>query len=190
MTGDPNDILPDRVEGADGLLLREWRAQDAEELAAAVKESRDHLRPWMPWADEPIDLAGRRAQIAAWQKQRRDGGDALYGIFVDGRVAGGCGLHRRIGPAGLEIGYWVRAGCTRRRVATRAVGLLTGAAFALPAITHVEIHHDRANVASAGIPRALGYAWLGERPDRIEAPGEEGVEVRWRMTRDAWAGGV
>jgi hypothetical protein len=34
--------------------------------------------------------------------------------------------------------------------------MLTNAAFTVPEITQVEIHHDKANVASAGVPRSLG----------------------------------
>ncbi len=180
-------ILPDRIEGPDGLLLRTWRDEDAEALEAAVEESREHLRPWMPWANEPSDVASRVAMFRRWEEGRLAGGDVVLGIFLHDQIAGGAGLHRRLGRHGLEIGYWVHAGFTRRRLATRASGLLTDASFTFPEITHVEIHHDRANLASAGVPRTLGYERLGEAPNGKEAPAEEGVEVRWRMTREAWA---
>ncbi len=62
--------------------------------------------------------------------------------------------------------------------------MLTDVAFAVPGITRVEIHHDRANEASAGIPRTLGYHLIGQVPDEPQAPGEIGVESRWRITRE------
>ena len=65
--------------------------------------------------------------------------------------------------------------------------MLTDAAFALPGITRVEIHRDRANEASAGIPRTLGYHLIGQVPDEPQAPGEIGVECRWRITPEQWA---
>ena len=40
----------------------------------------------------------------------------------------------------------------RQGLATSAICLLTDSAFALVGISHLEIHHDKANVASAGIP--------------------------------------
>ncbi len=183
--------LPERLEDSGGLVLRRWVPADAEALGRAVAESADHLRPWMAWiAEEPMRVAGRRARIIEWENAWRTGGDVLLGVFCDGLIAGGCGLHRRLGPAGLEIGYWIHPAFLRRGLATRAARLLTDAAFAVPGIDRVEIHHDKANLASAGVPRKLGFRWLGEGPDPDEphAPAEIGLECRWGMDRDAWFG--
>ena len=66
-------------------------------------------------------------------------------------LAGGAGLMARIGPGGLEIGYWVHAGHVRRGLATAATSALIAEAFTLPGITRVEIRHDELNTASGGI---------------------------------------
>jgi RimJ/RimL family protein N-acetyltransferase len=50
----------------------------------------------------------------------------------------------------------------------------------------VEIHHDKANVASAGVPRRLGYTYVSEQPDEPTAPGEIGIDCTWRVTRSDW----
>ena len=179
--------LPERGEGH-GLLLRRWTVQDAEILADALEPSLGHLRPWLIWtAEEPLALAQRRERIAAWEQSWREGGDVLMGAFLDGQVIGAGGLHRRIGPAGLEIGYWVRAGFLRRGLATRIASVLTTLGLSVPGITHVEIHHDRANVASAGVPPKVGYTLVAEEADEPQTPSEEGVEWRWRMEGAAWA---
>lgn len=174
--------------GPDGLLLRRWTPADADVLGQAVLESSDHLRPWMPWvAGEPLSVDQRRAMLAGWEREWSQGGDAVLGILADGCVAGSCGLHRRIGPGGVEIGYWVHPAFTRRGLATTAARLLTEAAFSLPAIDRVEIHHDRANAASAGIPRKLGFELIDEIPALEQsAPAEIGIDCRWRMTREGW----
>lgn len=175
--------LPERF-GDGEVQLRRWRAEDAETLHRLVGESVEHLRPWMGWvADEPLSLEERLRMLTQWEHTWRTGGDVLLGIFRGGVAAGGCGLHRRIGPHGLEIGYWVHPEHLRRGVATAAAGLLADAALALPDIERVEIHHDKANVASAGVPRALGFAFVDERPDQPEAPAEVGIECRWRRER-------
>lgn len=156
--------------------------QDAAALADAVGASLEHLRPWMPWATP-------EAATAAFQENRLRGqqwGPEEYGYLMvdaDDRIVGGCGLHRRIGPGGIEIGYWVDAGHVRRGYATAAAAALTAAAFALSGIERVEIHCDEANVASAGVPRRLRY-----RLDRIDdhpvgAPGETGRQMVWVTTR-------
>jgi RimJ/RimL family protein N-acetyltransferase len=168
---------------AAALVVRRIEVADAPLVHAAVMESLDHLRPWMPWvAQEPLTLAQRRTLIASWQARWGDG-DRMCGMFAGGEVVGGCGLHRRIGPGGLEIGYWVRAGRTGRGYATEAAGRLTAMAFADPDVTHVEIHHDVTNVASGRIPAKLGFDLVGTRERAPAAPAETGSEHIWRLDR-------
>ncbi|WP_249021154.1 GNAT family N-acetyltransferase [Conexibacter sp. S30A1] len=178
---------PEYLTGDSGLVLRRWVIDDAPRLAQAVGDSVEHLRPWMPWAaQEPLALAERRLNIATWEHDWRAGGDLVMGVFVDGAVAGGCGLHHRIGPDGLEIGYWIHPAFLRQGIATAAARLLTNAAFHRPEITRVEIHHDKANLASAGVPRKLGFQLIGEMPDEPQAPGEVGISCEWQITRADW----
>jgi ribosomal-protein-serine acetyltransferase len=182
-----NDSLPERLAGRDGLLLRRWLPEDAQALASAVAESSEHLRPWMAWiADEPLTIEQRRSMLIGFERDWLGGGDMVLGVFLDGRVAGGCGLHRRIAPDGLELGYWVHPHFTRRGLATASARLLTDAALRLSGITHVEIHHDKANLASGGVPRSLGFWLVAEVPRVIEAPADIGIECQWRMDREQW----
>jgi ribosomal-protein-serine acetyltransferase len=169
------------------VVIRSWRVDDAEALDAAVGDSLEHLRPWMPWiVSEPLPLPERRAMLRRWSTQSGPDEDHLFGIFHDDVVVGGCGLHNRIGPGVREIGYWVRRGWVRRGIATRAAGELTSYGLAMHRVARVEIHHDKANVASAGVPRRLGYTFAGESAERIDAPGESGINCRWQMTLAAW----
>jgi RimJ/RimL family protein N-acetyltransferase len=104
----------------------------------------------------------------------------------DGRLAGGCGLHRRGGPNTLEIGYWTHPAFLRLGVARTAARLLTELAFTVPGIERVEIHHDKANQASAGVPRSLGYRPIGEQPDTPPSQPSTASTATWRITRDEW----
>jgi ribosomal-protein-serine acetyltransferase len=179
--------LPEYAEGY-GVVLRRWRAADVELLHQTVAESIDHLRPWMDWTiQEPLTLEKRREMLERWERRWARGGDVTLAIMVDDRLAGSTGLHRRRGPTALEIGYWVHPAFLRQRVATRAARLLTDIAFTIPGIEGVEIHHDKANRASAGVPRRLGYTFMGEKRDERSAPAELGIDCTWRITRAAWA---
>ena len=179
--------LPEYIVGPDALTLRRWARDDAAQLGEAVADSVDHLRPWMPWiVHEPLSVTERQALIDSWDQEWLAGGDVVMGVFVDGAVTGGCGLHRRIGPGGLEIGYWTARRFLRQGIAMTAAGLLAEAAFSDPAITRVEIHHDKANQASAGVPRKLGLRLARERVDEIQAPGESGISCEWQITRQQW----
>jgi RimJ/RimL family protein N-acetyltransferase len=53
----------------------------------------------------------------------------------------------------------------------------------IPDLTVVEIHHDQANLASAAVSAKLGYEHVATCHDTPDAPGEIGIEWRWRMTR-------
>jgi ribosomal-protein-serine acetyltransferase len=161
---------------------------DAEAVSSAATESLEHLRPWMPWATpEGVSLEAQRRRLSGRGATWTATGDYEYGIFLpDGRCVGGCGLHRRIGPAALEIGYWVHAAHARRGFATASAGALTDAGFGLRRIERMEIHCDEANTASAGVPPKLGYR-LADRVDHPpEAPGEVGTRLIWVIWRREW----
>ena len=168
-------------------MLRRWRPADAEMQHRAVVESLEHLRPWMAWiADEPLPLGRRRQMLCDWERDRVRGGSVILGVFSQDHVAGGAGLHRRRGPGVLEIGYWTHPGFVRRGFATAVARLLTDAAFGVADIDEVEIRHDKANVASAGIPRRLGYELVAEAPATAVAPAGVGIDCVWRVTRGDW----
>ncbi len=174
---------------ANGLLIRQWDEDDAEDLAQATTDSLEHLRPFMPWvANEPMSIEARRALITEWNHDDAAGAsDLICGLFANGRVVGGAGLHHRVSPSGLEIGYWVRVDEVRKGYASTASAALTDIAFTEPAIDFVIIKHDAANTASSGIPRKLGFTRIDDEQVEKTAPATTGVHWVWRVTRDEWA---
>ncbi len=89
-------------------------------------------------------------------------------------LIGGAGLHRRVGPDALEIGYWLRASRVGQGLATEAAAVLTRLAFERCGVIRVEIHVDPANTASLAVADRLGYvreATLRKRLPPIR-PGE------------------
>ena len=157
-TGRPPELL--RLPG--GLRLHRRRSAHAPALNRAVRANLEHLRPWMEWAAEAPTRARTaeltRAGTAAWEA----GTDFMYLADLDdapGRVVGAFGLHGRIGPGALEIGYWVAARHVGRGIATAAAGALTEAALALPGIARVEIRCDQAPARPYRASSATG--WTG-----------------------------
>lgn len=177
--------LPEQLIVGD-LAVRMWREEDAPALGAAIAANAEHLRPFMDWiAHEPTPRAQREERIAGWARDRAAGGDAVYAILrgdplAGGQVVGGTGLHRRIGPDGLEIGYWLAESEQGRGTMTRVVAALTEVALAHPMITHVEIHMDSANMRSAAVPERVGYRLVGEYDRTPTAPAETGRGMVWR----------
>jgi len=175
---------PDAVIERAPVTLRRYRAEDADALFQAVTESLDHLRPWLPWA---ADYARESAEeFLAQSATHWDSGTAYnYAITTGGVLAGGIGLMTRIGPGGLEIGYWVRREYARRGLATAASAALVEQAFRLPGVDRVEIVHDELNVASGGVPRKLGFTEVERRPLDLPVPAGNGIGVVWRLTKPA-----
>ena len=179
MTGRPE---PDEVITDGQVTLRRYREEDLDGLLRAVTESLDHLRPWMPWAANYT----RQSAAEFLAKSARDwaaGSEYNYAIITDGVLTGGCSLMTRIGPGGLEIGYWVHQARTRRGLATAASAALVEQAFRLPGVDRVEIVHDELNVASGGVPRKLGFTEVGRQPLNEPTSGGNGVGVVWRLAR-------
>lgn len=180
-------LLPSYVVGP-RLILRLWTPEDAGPLSQAVNDSLPRLIPFMPFAlSEPIELDERREMILSWNERWRRGEESYLGMFHDGAVVGSTGLHRR-SPDGsrVEIGYWVRSGHTGRGYATEAARMLTTAAFTVPGLQVVAIHHDVANNASRRIPERLGFRRVRVVSAEVAAPGQTGSEVQWEMTKDEW----
>ena len=168
--------------------LRRYRPADVDQLDRVITESLEHLLPWMPWAADH-SRASVQDYLAGAQQDWESGTAYNYAITTGGTLVGSCSMMRRIGPGGLEIGYWIHPGWTGLGLVTMAAAALTSAAFALPGTTHVEIHHDEANKASGAVPERLGYTLVSRTVDaaRGSAPGETGVSVVHRIEREAAA---
>jgi ribosomal-protein-serine acetyltransferase len=176
------DARPDDVIEHGLVTLRRWREDDLDAVYQAVTESIDHLCPWMPWA-EGYTRQSAAEFLAKSAQDWADGTEFSYAIIAEGALAGGCGLMARIGPGGLEIGYWVHRAYTRRGLATAASAALVDQAFGLPGVDRVEIVHDELNVASGGVPRKLGFTEAGRQPMEMPAAEGTGVGVVWRLVR-------
>ena len=183
----PSPSRPPEQLDAGPVLLRRCGTEESAAVATAIKESLEHLRPWMPWAGpEAADPEHQRARLAGAAQSWDAGTEFVYTVFLpgreltaDGAVVGTIGLHRRIGPGGVAMGYWMHPAHCGRGYATSAARVLTGAALALPDVRQVEIHCDEANTASAAIPRKLGYRLDRIDPRIPEAPGETGRLMIW-----------
>lgn len=184
----PGVAPPARIE-VQGLILRSWRPDDLEARFEAISASYEHLHAWMDWIREPPTLEGQRA----WDEFRGfewpDETGFNYGIFdaADGTVLGAIGVHDRLGPGGLEIGYWCHVAHTGKGVITRAAGALTRVLLELDGIDRVEIHCDQANTRSAAVPQRLGYRLDRIEDDGIHAPNESGRGMVWIKERERTA---
>jgi RimJ/RimL family protein N-acetyltransferase len=169
---------PYRIE-TERLVIRCYDPRDAPLMKDAIDSSLGHLRPFMPFVDdEPESLEEKAARIKRFRVAFDSGEDFAYGIFDrDERVqVGGSGLHPRVGPGGLEIGYFVRASRARQGIATESSAALTRVAFEVCEADRVEIRIEPTNTASLGVPRKLGFP--EEATLRRRLPARPGAALR------------
>jgi RimJ/RimL family protein N-acetyltransferase len=175
------------------LTLHRWRVADTDDALAAIEVSINDLRLWMDWAADGVPSPS--AQREAFRKGEAtfdEGTEFGYVLreVATGELVGGSSLLPRVGPGGIEIGYWVRSDRHSRGYATATAAALTTAAFDwLRDVQQVEIHVDEANRASARVPVKLGYRAERREQRPPSAPGQTGNFVIWVMRREAWDGG-
>lgn len=146
------------------LLMRCYNPSDAPLLAESVTENIEHLRPWMPWVhSEPEPIEEKVARLKRFRGMFDLGQNFVYGIFnpEDTKLLGGTGLHPRLGAEELEIGYWIHKDYVNQGLVTESTAALIKVAFELIHVHRIEIHCDPANIASAAIPRKLGFKHEG-----------------------------
>lgn len=142
------------------LLIRCYAPRDAPLLQAAINGSIQHLRPWIPWAqDEPQEIDWVAKFIRQFRGQFDLGQDAVFGIFdkEETVLIGGTGLHNRVGKDAREIGYWINVKHIGQGYATEAVCALTKVGFEIEGLEHIEIHCSPDNTRSYNIPLKLGF---------------------------------
>jgi RimJ/RimL family protein N-acetyltransferase len=176
--------MPYRIE-TERLILRCWQPDDAGLLKEAIDASLEHLRPFMSWAaHEPqsIDAKAERLRVARGDFDLDR--DYVFGILSrDERLAvGSSGLHTPLEPDALEIGYWIRASHVGQGLATETAAALAKVAFEIAKVDRVEIHCQPSNVASAAVPRKLGFTHEATRREVLrDSDGTLRDSMIWTM---------
>jgi RimJ/RimL family protein N-acetyltransferase len=163
MSGLPFSNPAYRIE-TQRLVVRCYEPGDVLMLADSITENIEHLSPWMPWVHaEPEPIEEKRQRIRRFRGMFDLGQNFVYGIFnpQETKLLGGTGLHPRLGEKELEIGYWIHMDYINQGLVTESTAALIRVAFELLRIHRVEIHCDPGNLASAAIPRKLGFTHEG-----------------------------
>jgi RimJ/RimL family protein N-acetyltransferase len=151
-------------------------------MLIAIEESMPELEQWMSWAQQTPSARGLHEILRQGEIDfHADRGWDYTILDTQSRdVVGSAGLHRTDDPERFEIGYWVRTSRTRRGVASSAThAIISAATTYLDAARQIVIRMDRANLASASIPRKLGFRLESEEDREIVAKGHTGRGYTW-----------
>ena len=152
--------FPDEIE-TERLLIRAPRPGDGRELRAAVKDSWDELKQWMPWATGELpDEAYYEVRVREGQAKFLLREDLMLLLFKKGTstIVGSSGLHRiNWNVPRFEIGYWVRTPYAGQGYITEAVQGIAAFAFDTLGARRVEIRCDAKNERSAAVAWRAGF---------------------------------
>lgn len=167
-------------EGLNGerVLVRPYRAEDAEDVRTAVEESREHLRPWMAIADLHQTVEETRDWILRGVAKRILREELHCGIWErqSGRFLGWLGLYPRNWHTGhFEVGYWVRSSAQGHGYVSEAVRLVTDYVFVHLEASRMEIRCNALNTRSANVARRLGFVQEAYLRNNTRAPDDTTV---------------
>ncbi|MEO8177402.1 MAG: GNAT family N-acetyltransferase [Deltaproteobacteria bacterium] len=157
-----------RIE-TEHLLLRRWAPADAPALLGVMDASEAHLAAWGPWLSERPRTVEDQAQLLERFRSNFDlGKEFVFGVFSHaGECLGSVGLHRRVGPRALELGYWLARHQCGQGWGREMVAAACQAAFAAPWLERLEIHCAPDNLPSARIAARLGFRHDVTLADRL-----------------------
>ncbi len=188
------EFVPDRIE-TPRLIIRSARSGDAPALNAAIAESIDALRPYVPWAARGVpSLEQSEADCRRFHAKfllREDLTMVMFERDADGNegaFVGGTGLHRiDWAVRRFEIGYWCRSSRVGAGLVGEAVEALTRCAFEQLRALRVELRVDEANRRSWRVAERAGYVLEGVLRSQSLAPSGEPRDLRvYAKTRATW----
>lgn len=158
-----------------GLLLRPFEDRDAENFAAAARESAASVGRWMSWCHPAFSERDALNWFQLCRAGLASGSSHEFGIFsqTSNEFLGGAGLNA-INPQHLfcNLGYWVRQSAQRRGVASRTVSALLPYAFNQLGLQRVEIVVALGNAPSEGVARKCGAQLEGIARNRLQIGGQ------------------
>jgi RimJ/RimL family protein N-acetyltransferase len=157
--------VPESFESA-RLIIRIPRPNDGPELNAAVIETFESLKLWMPWADHlPTQEESETLARQAWLRYLgRE--DFMLLLFLKESQAkdapnilvGASGLHvSDWSVPKFEIGYWCRQRFEGQGYISEAVAAITQFGFTTMQAERIEIRCDERNIRSRRVAERAGY---------------------------------
>jgi ribosomal-protein-serine acetyltransferase len=176
-----------RLDIGDGVALALLERDDADALAALVRENDEHLAPWFPWV-AGASTETTRAFIEERALPALAGGHGFEsGIVVEGRIVGTFGVHSvDLERGSAELGYWLAHAFEGRGLVTRASEAVIHVLFEERGFERVEVRADVVNARSRAVPERLGFRHEATLR-RTLWNGRDAVDVAvYGLLRDEW----
>ncbi len=137
--------------------IREISINDARDYQIALNASKGFLENYLDWAILAVDYSLEQCKQVLVQMQETEMPYKNFAITFKGKLIGGIGF----GPArkrdGLQITYWLSKKYSGKGLGKRALAKIIEKSLSYQDINFLEIHVDRANVASSRIAIGAGF---------------------------------
>ncbi|MES1227749.1 MAG: GNAT family protein [Armatimonadota bacterium] len=183
------EVAPTSYNAGD-FVIRAYRPGDGAAMAKAVRESYEHLQPWMPWASPNHSSAASEEYVGVVQQNYEAQTDFALGIWKGDELAGGTGFHLRWGPVDwkvAEIGMWIAYTEANRGLGTAALQALLDWGFTDWGWHRLIWRCDDTNVASTRVAEKCGMVQEAIlREDRLHVNGQRNSTKLFAMLRSDW----
>jgi len=144
------------------LLLRPYEPADAAALFAAIDRERSRLGLWLPWVASTMRQDHSLEFIKLSHQQIQDQQALPLGMFYDGELVGGVGMHEWSHETKLaQVGYWISKGYEGRGFVSASISALLTYLFKEVGLNKAEIRFAVANARSASVAQRLGFTTEG-----------------------------
>lgn len=137
-------------------------------LFSVIDANRQHLRPWLSWVDGTLKEEHSLEYIRAARQEQYDQKSIAFGIFKEGRLIGGIGMHhwdRQLKKA--QIGYWLVKDQEGLGILNMCAKTVFRYLFEQLQLNKIELHHLPGNARSAAVAQRLHFRIEGILRDSV-----------------------
>ena len=153
------DEIPETELPGERVVLRPLHETDAAPLYRLIDSSREHLGRFLPWPPECRSEEDVVSRLETWEMQAQMGNGACWGIFEkSSRKIAGCIMLGWVQwkNRSATVSYWLGQKFCGRGLATEALLLVAGEAFAM-GLNRLELTASVNNPKSAAVARRAGF---------------------------------
>lgn len=174
----------------DNAELRPLEPHHAEEFLAHIDRARTHIAPWVGAGFVAADLDAARTVLQRYADEGAADRRRLYGIWLDGVLAGGTMFVSFDTDLGLcEIGCWLEPAAEGRGLVTPVVRMMIDWAFRERGLNRVEWRTRVDNVRSINVAKRLGMILDGTpQPYFTGTDGQRHEKQIWSVLATQWPG--
>jgi len=152
------------------IRVRRFTTDDTPAFYEAIKESVDHLAPWLMWCTSDYTISDAKEFVDDAEEMWQNGSDyrSLIEDTQTGRVVGCVGINQIVDLYKTgNLGYWVRKSAINSGACSQAVRAFSELALTELGLQRIEITIHPDNHASSAVAEKIGAVYEGTFRNKI-----------------------